>query len=755
MKSLSSVLLLALTLGFMSCNNAGNTGGSDSTANKQDLTKYIDPFIGSDGHGHVFVGASVPWGAVQLGPTQITKGWDWCSGYHYSDSVLIGFSHMHLSGTGIGDLGDIMLMPYTGALKTQPRTQDNAATGYGSSFSHQQEKAEPGYYYVKLLDNDIDVHLTATERVGYHKYLFPKEKDTARVAIDLVQGIGWDAVYESKLAKVDEYTVTGYRFSKGWAPDQRVFFAIKSSVPIKEFMVLDSTAVKGTNSLTAKRVRGMMSFDKNIDSVELKVAVSPVSEQNALDNMQTELSSWNFTEVVNLAQAKWYDAISRITIETDNETDKRIFYTAMYHSMIAPVLFNDADKSYMGTDKKIYTKAAFNNYSIFSLWDTYRTLHPLMNIIASDKTPDFINSMLAIYEQQGKLPVWHLMGNETNTMVGYPAIPVVADAILKDMKGFDVHKAYEAMITSANVDSFGVKFLKELGYIPADKENESVAKALEYAISDMAIASVAKKLGKNADYETYKKRGEYYKKYFDTASGFMRGVLASGEFRTPFNPFHSTHRADDYTEGNAWQYTWLVPQDVTGLMGLFGTKERFIAHLDSLFVVQGDMGKDASPDISGLIGMYAHGNEPNHHIPYLFAYAGQQWRTAELIKKITKEFYTDKKDGLIGNDDCGQMSAWYVSSVLGFYQVNPAGGVYVFGTPHFKKASVKTANGKTLSIEAVDLSDQNIYIQSVELNGSPYQESYITYEDLIKGGQLVFKMGATPNKQFGSKTIPN
>lgn len=751
MKYIFSLLLIVFAV---SCNsNSSTVNETDSTKTSQDLTKYIDPLIGSDYHGHVFVGASVPWGAVQVGPTQIPKGWDWCSGYHYSDSILIGFSQLHLSGTGIGDLGDVMLMPYTGKLHTQPRTQEDSTTGYGSRFSHDQERAEAGYYYVKLLDKNIDVHLTASERVGYHKYIFPQQKDTPRVALDLVQGIGWDQVQEAKIIKTDDYTITGYRYSKGWAPDQRVYFAIKTSVPIKEFVVHDSTSIKGTNSLTARKTRGTLTFDNNIDSLEIKVGISPVSEDNALENINSEINEWNFASVVNNSKKKWYDAISKITIESDNEADKRIFYTAMYHSMIAPILYNDTDKSYLGTDKKIYSKAAFNNYSIFSLWDTYRTLHPLMNIIAAEKTPDFIYSMIAIFEQQGRLPMWHLMGNETNTMVGHPAIPVIADAILKDMKGFDVEKAYQAMVVTANIDSFGSKYVRDMGFIPAEKEIESVAKALEYAISDMSIARAAKKLGKEEDYNKYFERGNYYKKYFDSTSGFMRGVLSNGQFRTPFNPFHSTHRADDYTEGNAWQYTWLVPQDVYGLVDLFGSKERFISHLDSLFIVKGDMGEDASPDISGLIGMYAHGNEPNHHIPYLYAYVGQQWKTAEKIRQITKDFYTDKPDGLIGNDDCGQMSAWYVMSALGFYPVNPAGGAYVFGSPHYKRATMKMANGRSLFIEAKNTSQENIYIQSVTLNGKDYNKSFITWKELQEGGKLVFAMGNTPNKQFGLEKI--
>ena len=707
-----------------------------------DVLNYVDPYIGTAAHGHVFLGANVPWGAVQPGPTNFVQGWDWCSGYHYSDSVMRGFSQLHLSGTGIGDLGDVLMMPYEGNIKTNPKE-------YADVYSHNEEKCTPGFYSVRLKNSGIKVELTASERVALHKYIFPAN-DSARVIVDLQEGIGWDSATHTFIKMIDKNTFVGYRYSKGWAADQRLWFAIKTSKPVASFAAYANGVFIPGDSSDAHDVKGILSFGKNIGDVEFKVGISPVSSENALANINAEIPGWNFNAVVKQAKDKWRKALAVVSVQSDDVAKKRVFYTAMYHMLIAPILFNDADGSYRGTDKKVYPKAGFQNYSVFSLWDTYRALHPLMTILHPEKVNDFVNTMLAIYRQQGKLPVWHLMGNETNCMVGYSAVPVIADAIAKGFKGFDVNLAFEAMKATANGDEFGLKYLKTLGYIPADKENESVSKALEYALDDGCIAATAKRLGKTDDYNEYYKRSMYYKKYFDPKTQYMRGIMSDGAYREPFNPFKSVHTESDYTEGNAWQYTWLVPQDIYGLIHEFGGDAPFIKKLDSLFVVQGDLGAQASPDISGLIGMYAQGDEPEHHVPYMYAYAGQQWKTAEKVHRIETEFYTDKNDGLCGNDDCGQMSAWYIISSLGFYQVNPANGILVFGTPSFDKASIH-ANGKTFTITAKNLSGANIYIQSVKLNGSDYSKTYITYSDIMNGGTLEFVMGATPNKNFGAK----
>jgi len=718
-------------------------------ADKEDVLRYVDPYIGSAAHGHVFVGASVPFGAVQVGPTNITQGWDWCSGYNYSDSVVRGFSQLHLSGTGIGDLGDVLMMPYLGPLRTMTGTQQDPTSGYSAHYAHKNEVVQPGYYSVKLSDNDIQVELTASERVAYQKYDFPGT-DSARVIIDLEQGIGWDAPVKTHIARLNDTTLVGYRFSKGWANDQRLWFAIRSSEPINRWDVFDSSAFKSNDSLTAIRTKGVISYGKDLKSVSFKIGISPVSSDGALANIDAEIPGWDFAMAKQNAQDSWRKSLSKIEVQTPDTAKKRVFYTALYHSMIDPALFNDHDGSYRGTDKKVYEKADFQNYSVFSLWDTYRALNPLYTLIERDRVVDFVKSMLAIYQQQGKLPVWHLMGNETNCMVGYSAAPVIADAIVKGIGGFDTDLAMEALVKTANTDEFGLSYLKKLGYIPADKENEAVSKALEYAVDDGSIALAAKKLGKTDIYDTFSKRARYYKKYFDSTTGFMRGVMSDGSFRTPFNPFQSVHRENDYTEGNAWQYIWLVPQDVKGLIGLFGGDEPFIQKLDSLFIVKGDLGTQASPDISGLIGMYAQGNEPEHHVPYLYDFAGQPWKAAEKVNEIATKFFTDKPDGLCGNDDCGEMSGWYVLSSLGFYQVNPANGIFVFGTPFFDKATVHVAEGKTFTVTARELTGKNIYIQAVKLNGQPYTKSYITYKDIIGGGSLEFTMGATPNKDFGT-----
>lgn len=710
------------------------------------LVKYVDPLIGSSAHGHVFVGASAPFGAVQLGPTNFYKGWDWCSGYHYSDSVLIGFSHTHLSGTGGSDLGDILVMPYTGPIKTQPGEQGNPQSGYASKYSHQREKVAPSYYSVILDDYGIKAELTASERVGFHQYYFPEGKE-AHVIIDLKEGIS-DQTTDTYIKQIDDYTLVGYRFSKGWAADQRVYFAVKSSQPVVLSVFKDNT-ISMDREAQGKEVKGILSFRSRVSLLKLKVGISPVSSTNALANIKAEIPEWNFQTVVHETNEKWNRQLGKIRISTTSKSEKRIFYTAIYHTMIDPSLFNDHNGDYRGTDKKIYAKAPFTNYSTLSLWDTYRTYHPFMTIFQKERVNDFINTMLAIYKQQGKLPIWHLQGNETNTMVGYSAIPVIVDAYLKGFRGFDANVAFEAMKASSNRDDRGVKYLKELGFIPSDKENEAVAKALEYCISDWCIAQMAKRMGKVEDYKVYSARAEYYKKYFDKQTNFMRGRMSDYSFRTPFDPFHSVHRQNDYTEGNAWQYTWLVPHDPKGLIALFGNEEAFVSKLDSLFMIKGDLGEQASPDISGLIGMYAQGNEPDHHVPYLYSFAGYPWKTAEKVHRICKELFTDKPDGICGNEDCGQMSAWYIMSTIGFYPVNPANGLFVFGSPAFEKVVLDVGGRRKFTIRAINHTVDNIYIQSARLNGKPYLYSYIKYQDIMKGGELELVMGNQPNKTFG------
>ncbi|WP_345890346.1 GH92 family glycosyl hydrolase [Rufibacter aurantiacus] len=715
------------------------------------LTQFVDPYIGTSFHGHVFMGANVPFGAVQLGPTNITEGWDWCSGYHYSDSTIVGFAHTHLSGTGIGDLGDIAVMPTTGPVKVMEGSVKNPEKGFVSLYSHQDERVKPGYYAVKLKRYNIQAELTASERVGFHQYTFPASEE-AHIVVDLQSGIGWDQPTETFIEQMNDSTLAGYRYSKGWAADQRIYFAAVFSKPIqnfKSYQLLDSLgntapASKGT------RIKGVVSFTtSNNEKVKLKVGISPVSTQNAMANIRAEIPHWNFDKVVADADAAWNKELQKVRIKTDDPKQLKTFYTAMYHTLIAPSNFNDHNGDYLGTDKKVYKNAPFTNLTTFSLWDTYRAAHPLFTILQKERVSDMINSMLAVYKQQGKLPVWHLMGNETNTMVGYSAVPVVADAILKGFDGFDKDLAYEAMKATAMRDDKGLDQVKAKGYIPANTTVESVAMGLEYAIDDWCLAQVAKQRGATEDYAYFGKRGRNYENYFDKQTRFMRGRISDQEWRNPFSPFVSRHRNDDFCEGNSWQYTWLVPQDVEGLIDLQGGEKQFSQKLDSLFVAQGDMGEEASNDISGLIGQYAHGNEPSHHITYLYSYVGQPWKTADKVRFILNHFYTDKPDGIIGNEDVGQMSAWYVFSSLGFYPVNPANGAYVFGSPAVKEATLNLADGKKLVIKAPNNSPKNKYIQKVTLNGKPYTKSYILHKDLMQGGELVFEMGSTPSASWG------
>ena len=707
---------------------------------------FVKPIIGTGGHGHTFLGASVPFGAIQPGPNNIYKGWDWSSGYHISDPILKGFSHLHLSGTGCADLGDVLIMPYTGEIKTKQGSDNDPESGYISRYDKNTQIAKPNYYAVTLADYDVKVELAATERVALHRYSYPG--DTGRFIIDLENG-NCDKAKDTYIEKIDNRTLGGYRMSAGWAGDQRLYFALESSQEFDDLTLYHRDDKLAKSKGKGESMKAVVSYKGLSKPVMLKVGISPVSIENAKANIAAEIPGWNFDKVVDQAKAKWNKALGTIKAESKSEKVMHVFYTSLYHSMVAPILFNDADGSYRGTDKKVYSNPGFDNYSIFSLWDTYRAEHPLLTIIQPDRVNDMVRSMLAIYKQQGILPVWHLMGNETWTMVGYHAVPVIADAYLKGFDGFDPEEAFEAMKSTAMNDRAGVKYIKEIGYIPAEKEVESVAKAMEYAIDDACIALAAKKLGKEEDYKYFSKRAEAYKRYFDSETTFMRGVMSDGKWREPFDPISSQHRADDYCEGNAWQYNWLVPQDPEGLIALFGSEEVFISKLDKLFTMSSKLGQGASSDISGLIGQYAHGNEPSHHITYLYAYAGQQWKTAKYVRQIMKDLYRDDVDGLCGNEDCGQMSAWYILSAMGFYPVHPASGIYVLGSPAVDKAVINTpGNSKPFVIIANNNSESNIYIKSIKFNGKPYSKSYITHDMIMAGGKLEMEMSSVANKDF-------
>ena len=736
--------LLALTSCFLLA--AGNGVAQRDYSKSEGLLQYVDPYIGSGYHGHVFVGTSVPYGMVQLGPNNIHKGWDWCSGYHYSDSILIGFSHTHLSGTGCTDLGDILIMPLN-EIRTPRGNQDDIRDGYASRYSHDNEIARPEYYSLLLDRYNIKAELTATDRVGFHRYTYPEGKP-ASILIDLREGNGSNA-YDSYIRKIDDYTVEGYRYVRGWSPSRKVYFVLKSDKKIEQFTAYDDNTPKPWNQLKVASVKSVLTFG-NVKEVKVKVAISSVSCANAAMNLQAELSHWDFDKTVRMSADRWNKQLARMSVETDNEPAKRIFYTAHYHTMIAPTLYCDVNGEYRGMNDMIYTDPKKANYTTLSLWDTYRALHPLMTIIQPEMVDDVVNSMLSIYRQQDKLPIWPLMSGETNCMPGYSSVPVIADAYLKGFTGFDAEEALQAMKATATYEKQkGIPYVLEKEYIPADKVHEATSIAMEYAVDDWGIAAMARKMGKTGDAAIYAKRAHYYKNYFDSSIHFIRPKLEDGSWRTPYDPARSIHTIGDFCEGNGWQYTFFAPQDPYGLIGLFGGDKPFVAKLDNFFTNNDSMGEGASSDITGLIGQYAHGNEPSHHVAYLYAYAGEQWKTAEKVRFIMDEFYTDKPDGIIGNEDCGQMSAWYLLSSMGLYQVNPSDGVFVFGSPCFKKVEMKVRGGKTFTVEAPNNNKENIYIQKVYLNGRPYNKSYITYDDIINGSTLKFVMGKKPNKNFG------
>ena len=714
---------------------------------KVSYTELVDMSIGTGGHGHVFVGANVPFGLVQLGPTSIPQEWDWCSGYHVSDSTVIGFSHTHLSGTGIGDLFDITVMPVTGDSVTFARgTEDDQQSGLWSYADRTREVAKPGYYSVPLTRYGITAEMTATNRVGLHRYTFPASENAA-VVFDLQNGGCWDKATETFIEACGDKALRGYRYSRGWARDQRIYFYAEFSKPFGDLHIHSEDYMP----LFAKADFGATEGEQ----VMLKVALSPVSMEGAQKNLQAELPDWNFEAVAAEADRLWNEELAKIKVQTADKEAQKVFYTALFHAMIAPATFCDVDGGYRGADGQIYSDPGYGTYTTFSLWDTYRAAMPLYSIFQGERYTDFINTMLAIYKEQGKLPVWHLHGCETDCMVGNPGIPPVADAIVKGLKGFDYALAFEAMKESALRPDRGQDVRMQYGYIPYDLFGESVAYDLEYALADGALALAAQKLAEettdSALAATYAEaathfgqRSKSYQHLFDPQLRFLRGKSSKGEFRKEYSPFASTHRADDYCEGNGWQYTWLVPHDMNGLVECFGSKEAFIGKLDSLFTVSSVVeGAETSPDISGLIGQYAHGNEPSHHILYFYTMAGEPWKTADKVREVLGTLYSAKPDGLSGNEDVGQMSSWYILSSLGFYQVEPASGRYWFGSPLFDKAEVAVEGG-TFTLVAENNSAENRYIQSVTLNGKPYTKGYIEHSDIAAGGKLVLKMGAEP-----------
>ncbi len=726
------ILLLSASIIIAACSSKNNTD-------------YVDTFIGTGGHGHTYPGVSMPFGMVQLSPDTRLTGWDGCSGYHYSDNIIYGFSHTHLSGTGCSDYGDIILMPTVGKIQLKNGYNNNPDSGYCSKFSHKTEKSSPGYYSVLLDDYNVKVELTATERAGFHKYIFP-ESNNSNIIIDLKNR---DKVLDSKIEFINDSIVEGFRRSEAWAKDQYVYFAAKFSKPFKSYgIAVDDKIINGINEAEGKNIKAYVCFStKSKEIIFVKVGISAVSTDGAMKNLEAEIPDWDFEKIKNLDSKAWNKELSKIKVEGGTKEQKTIFYTCLYHTLLSPNLFIDVDGKYRGTDLKIHQTKDFDNYTVFSLWDTFRAEHPLLTIIEPRRTLDFIKTFIAQYENGGQLPVWELAGNYTGCMIGYHSVPVIFDAYMKGIRSFDVEKAFEAMKHSAEQDHLGLKYYKKLGYIPADMESESVSKTLEYAYDDWCIAQMAKQLGKKSDYKNYIQRAQFYKNIFDKSTGFMRAKI-NGAWFTPFDPYEVN---SNYTEANSWQYTFFVPQDIRGLIKLMGGDENFEKKLDELFSANELTTGSKLEDISGMIGQYAHGNEPSHHIAYLYDYVGKPWKTQKIVRQIMDKMYSAKPDGLCGNEDCGQMSAWFVFSAVGFYPVCPGQNEYAIGTPVFDKVTIDVGKGKYFIIKANNVSDKNIYIQSAELNGKKYNKSYLKHKDIMNGGEMIFEMGDKHNKNWANE----
>jgi len=743
----------------------------------QDLTKYVNPFVGTSKMGHVFPGATVPFGMVQLSPqtnfevmhqedgSYNKKTYEYCAGYQYRDTTIIGFSHTNFSGTGHSDLGDLLVMPTIGELVLEPLKRDSGEKGFYSFFSHDQEEASPGYYKVKLKSYDITAEHTTTERVGFHQYTFPKSKD-AHIILDMVYNVyHHDNKNVWTFIRVEnDSLITGYRQTKGWARTRTVYFAMSFSKPFKSYghEKYDSIVYDGFYrrfdqeenfpEMAGKDIRAYFNFDtEENEKISIRMALSSVSTNGALNNLNTEIPEWDFEKIKQQAKNKWNRELSKIQVEMMDPREKVTFYTALYHTNLSPILYEDVDGKYLGLDQNIHESGGFTNYTIFSLWDTYRALHPLFNITQPERNNDMIKSMLAHHDQSvhHMLPIWSHYGNENWCMIGYHATSVIADAMVKNVGNFNHQRALKACTNTANVRYFdGLGDYIDYKYVPDDKSHSSVSKTLEYAYNDWCIAQIAAKAENSETTAEYMKRSEYYKNVFDTRSGFMRPKMSDGLFRKNFDPM-DTH-GQGFIEGNAWNYGLYVPQDLENMVELMGGKKQFRYHLDSLFAMEiADKYIDQHEDITrdGIIGNYVHGNEPGHHIPYLYNWTDKPYKTQERVRTILKAMYGPSEDGLCGNDDAGQMSAWYVFSSLGFYPVTPGSEYYAVGSPLVKSAQIQLPNGKKLDITVENQSPQNIYVQEITLNGKVIQHYQLKHSELINGGTLVYYMERTPNKQ--------
>lgn len=762
-------VVLSLTVLFYSCEPAKETDLHE-TQDEIDLIQYVNPLVGTKNMGHTFPGASTPFGMVQLSPetdqqpylqadnTYNKETYRYCSGYQYDDTTIFGFSHTHFSGTGHSDLGDFLVMPTVGKLRLEPGKKDKPGSGYHSRYSHNEEIATPGYYKVKLSDYNVTAELTASNRVGYHRYTFP-ETDSAHIILDLMSNIyGYDDKNVWTFVRVENDTlVTGYRQTNGWARTRKVFFAMSFSKPFYNYghEKYDKQFYYGFYrrfderhnfpEMAGKNIRAYFDFKTNEgEQIDIKFALSSVSTAGALNNLKTEIPRWDFEKVKAATQSSWNKELSKIKVETETREQKETFYTALYHTMLSPILYEDVDGSYMGLDQNIHQSDGFTNYTVFSLWDTYRALHPLFNIIQPHRNNDMIKSMLAHYDQSVHhvLPVWSHYANENWCMIGYHSVSVIADAVAKGTTDIDLNRVLKASVQSSTLTYFdGIGNYMKQGYVPEDVSSSSVSKTLEFAYDDWCIAQMARKAGNTTVYEDYMKRAKNYKNVYDASIGYMRPKLANGEWRKDFDPV-DTH-GQGFIEGSAWNYGLYVPHDIDKMIEMMGGKDNFSSHLDRIFTTPiDDKAIEKNEDITrdGLIGNYVHGNEPGHHIPYLYNWTNDPWKTQERVRMIMSTMYSNEEDGLCGNDDAGQMSAWYVLSALGFYPVLPGSDEYAIGSPMIAKATLKVANGKTLTIATVNQGAANVYVEKIEINGKEHKGTTLKHSDLTNGGEIIFYM---------------
>lgn len=732
-----------------------------ANTNVEDYSDHVNPFIGTGGHGHTFPGAVIPHGMIQPSPDTRIDGWDACSGYYYNDSTINGFSHTHVSGTGCCDYGDVLLMPTVGKQTYQTTDSQSQQLPYASAFSHENESAEPGYYSVFLDRYQVKAELSASKRGAIHRYTFPASKESGFI-IDLDYSLQRQTNSEMEIKVLSDTEICGHKKTTYWAFDQYINFYAKFSKPFTYTLINDSVTMDNGKRLPI--CKALLQFEtKKDEQVLVKVGVSAVDVKGAQNNVLSEIADWDFDKVRQHARNEWNRYLSKIDVTTTNQEDKTIFYSALYHTGISPNLFTDADGRYLGMDLKVHQGDVKQPiYTTFSLWDTFRALHPLMTIIDPDLNTQFIQSLLKKHQEGGIFPMWDLASNYTGTMIGYHAVPVIVDAYTKGYRDFDIQEAYKACLRTAEYDTTGIKcpalvlphlmpkakyYKNSIGYIPCDRENESVAKALEYAYNDWCISVFAESMTDFDNKDKYARFAKAYEFYFDKETRFMRGLNSKGEWRTPFNPRASTHRNDDYCEGTAWQWTWFVPHDVEGLVNLMGGENAFASKLDSLFTADSSLeGETTSSDISGLIGQYAHGNEPSHHVTHLYNYVNRPWRTQELVDSVFQSQYANRPDGLAGNEDCGQMSAWYILNSMGFYQVCPGKPVYSIGRPVFDQAVVNLTNGKKFTVMVKNNSKKNKYIESMLLNGQTLHTPFFSHQDIVDGGTLEITMSDKPNK---------